>query len=97
MTRRSDNTIFPEATRMRRPRLLVRAARIGARFYRTQADNLRLLAKLGLEGKAQAFDELYRMEAQMEARRKAGDGRYSATRHVELLTALLAQMQQAGI
>lgn len=76
---------------LKRPRLLVRAARIGAQTYRRDSDLDRLLRRCKIERCARLLDNLAGLEAMQEARRKAGDAAYSVSRHVEVLTALLVE------
>lgn len=80
-----------DITAMKRPRLLVRAARIGAQTYRREADLDRLLRRCKVTRCARLLDSLVGLEALQEARRKAGDAAYSVSAHVEVLTALLAE------
>ncbi|MDB6453117.1 DUF6477 family protein [Falsirhodobacter sp. 20TX0035] len=71
-----------------RPRLLVRAARLGIEDYRRDRDLRRLTDHARPES---ALPQLLEKEAVMEATRMAGDASYSVARHVELLIALMAE------
>lgn len=74
---------------LRRPRLLMRAARFGLAEYRRERDLSRYL-----DGPASAEDtvsSLMSVEARLEATRIAGDAAYSVARHIEVLIALLAE------
>lgn len=71
-----------------RPRLLVRAARLGIEDYRRDRDLRRLTDQTRPES---ALPHLLEKEAVMEATRMAGDASYSVARHVELLIALMAE------
>lgn len=76
---------------MRRPRLLIRAARFGLQEYRRERDLRRLGAPLGpLE---RAVTRLFQDEADMEETRRAGDASYSVARHIEVLIALMAEVR----
>lgn len=79
---------------LRRPRLLMSAARHGLGEYRRARDLLRLLGYC--PNAALAVEDLTRMEAETEAARRAGSPAWSCTRHVEVLIALLAERALAG-
>ncbi|MBV0912244.1 DUF6477 family protein [Anianabacter salinae] len=76
---------------LRRPRLLVRAARIGLDSYNRARDLRRVLPGTESRLSQRTLDALMTAEAEMEGARGAGDGRYSVTRHVDLLIALMAE------
>lgn len=75
---------------IRRPRLMIRAARLGLSDYRRDRDLRRLL---GMAGAApdRAFRALLEAEEQAEITRISGDAGYSIARHVDLLIALMAE------
>lgn len=75
---------------LRRPRLLMRAARIGLADYRRARDLRRVLPETG-EGPA--LPDLIELEARIDSARAAGLATYSPLRHVEVLIALLAEWQ----
>ena len=74
---------------LRRPRLLVQAARIGARSLLQHGSSL---PRKGLE-------RLLSEELEMEGKRKDGEADYSPRRHVDLLVAVIlaAQATTLGI
>ena len=77
---------------LRRPRLLARAAREGARMYRRERDLPGALP--GATGPRRGTDIVSRLlgiEAQIEADRRAGAAGYSPARHVQVLSALVAE------
>lgn len=76
---------------LRRPRLLVRAARVGLADYRRDRDLRRLLATPRTPDVAEALPRLLAAEAAAEATRRSGDARYSFARHIELLIAVIAE------
>jgi hypothetical protein len=78
---------------LRRPRLLIRAARHGVQDYRRERDLSRLLTSPGCSapGPEVALTRLLDQEEQMELFRKSGGAGYSIARHVELLIALMAE------
>jgi Family of unknown function (DUF6477) len=94
-----DRTIQPQEPAMtdpfimlenlRRPRLLMRAARFGLGDYRRERD-LRRLVGTGASHE-DTVSSLMTVEENLEATRVAGDAAYSIARHIEVLIALLAE------
>ena len=85
---------------LRRPRLMLRAARLGLTDYRRERDLRRLLGTPAAPTPARALDALMDAEARAEAVRMAGDATYSIARHVDLLIAMMAEarlMRRAGV
>lgn len=76
---------------LRRPRLLIRAARLGVTEYRRERDLARLVSSPRLPSPAQALDRLLDQEERLEATRRAGDASYSISHHVDVLIALMAE------
>ncbi|SEK92476.1 hypothetical protein SAMN05421666_3131 [Roseovarius nanhaiticus] len=80
---------------LRRPRLLIRAARIGAAEYRREAHLRRHFGYGTLPRSAAALARLVEMEEALNDQRKTGtngfSGGYSATRHVEILIAMMGE------
>ncbi|MHC0052832.1 DUF6477 family protein [Actibacterium sp. D379-3] len=76
---------------LRRPRLLIRAARFGLTDYRRERDLTRLVRGTRLPSPAQALGALLEQEERMEETRRAGDAAYSIACHVELLIAMMAE------
>ncbi len=74
---------------LRRPRLLMSAARHGLAEYRRTRDLTRLLGHC--PDAASAVAELADMEAEAEAARRAGSPAWSCIRHVEVLIALMSE------
>lgn len=75
---------------LRRPRLLVRAARHGLQDYRRERDLRRLIDGPGVSPQA-AMRRLVDAEAQAEETRRSGAAHYSIARHIELLVAIMAE------
>jgi hypothetical protein len=75
--------------KLRRPRLLIRAARFGLSHYRRERD-LRRLIELPAAPEL-AFDRLMRAEGKLEENRQNGNAAYSVADHIEVLIALLAE------
>lgn len=78
----------PLAT-LRRPPLLLRAARHGLALYRRERDLRRLIGSM--KGPERAIGALLAAEAEAEARRVEGDARYDVMRHIAILAALIAE------
>lgn len=74
---------------LRRPRLLIRAARFGLGDYRRERDLRRLID--GVAPPERAMSRLFWEEAQIESTRRSGDAAYSVARHIEVLIALMAE------
>lgn len=81
---------------LRRPRLLIRAARFGIANY----DRRRTLTRLVDIGcgadNTNILDALLLAEADAEKQRRAGFATYSIARHIELLVALMVESRQAS-
>lgn len=75
----------------RRPRLLVRAARIGAQDYRRTAHLPRLLGYGDLPAPAPALMRLMDIEDEINDRRRAQDAGYSLIRHLDVLIAMVGE------
>lgn len=80
-----------QMARLRRPKLLIRAARFGQRDYDRSRDLRRLLATRELPGPEEALRALLDEEAGLEAARQAGEAAYSFLRHIEVLIAMMAE------
>lgn len=76
---------------LRRPKILVRAARAGVVDYRRDRDLKRLLRLGRSAAPTQALGHLLAEERRLEETRAAGEATYSIQRHVALLTAILAE------
>ena len=77
---------------LRRPALLLRAARFGLSDYQRDRDLKRLLRESSAGGPEKTLPRLLHEENMLEEIRRAGDASYSLTRHIELLIALLAEV-----
>ncbi|MBK5932983.1 hypothetical protein C8N32_10522 [Rhodovulum imhoffii] len=78
---------------MRRPRLLIRAARCGLSDYRRERDLPRIP---GLAGgtPARQLAELMARETQINDARSTGGATYNAAHHVEVMIALMAEARE---
>ena len=83
--------ILGQVEQIRRPRLLIRAARIGAQDYHREGC-LRSLLGAGLPQRgAAALRHLLDIESELDAQRRMADARYSVARHLEVLIALIGE------
>ncbi len=78
---------------LRRPRLLIRAARFGMSDYRRERDLRRLIGRSAPP--EDAFRDLLSAEGRLEEHRLSGDANYSVARHIEVLIALVAEARLA--
>lgn len=85
------NDFLDALRRLRRPRLLIRAARFGQVDYERGRDLRRLLGQDDLPSPDAAFDALMALEAEVEADRANAQGGYCPARHVDLLIALIGE------
>lgn len=83
--------LMTQIATLRRPRLLIRAARIGAQTYRREARLPRLLGYGVTLRLGPTVMRLMALEAEMNDKRENGDAGYSIAAHVDLLTALMGE------
>lgn len=76
---------------LRRPRLLIQAARIGAAEYRRSTHLPRHLGHGGLPRSGPALLRLMEMENELNDRRLGHEAAYSATDHVDILIAMMGE------
>lgn len=81
---------------LRRPRLLVRAARLGLQEYSRKRSLRRLFPGEATPGPGQAFHVLAEREHLVDQSRRNGDAAYSVARHIELLIALIDEARLAA-
>ncbi|MCB6177200.1 DUF6477 family protein [Rhodobacter sp. Har01] len=79
----------PALSQLRRPGLMMRAARFGLVHYRRGRQLQRLLA--GEMRPERTVPRLFEAEAAFEETRRRGDAAYSVVAHLEVLVALLAE------
>ncbi|PWJ20390.1 DUF6477 family protein [Jannaschia seohaensis] len=83
--------ITKEINELRRPGLLVEAAAQGTALYERRRD-LRRMLRVAIPATARAaLEKLLPIEAELEKRRREGATNYCLPRHVDILTALLAE------
>lgn len=76
---------------LRRPRLLIRAARAGVTGYNRNRDLKRVMRVAEPPAPERALRALIAEEAAVEETRLAGAATYSFTRHIELLIAMIGE------
>ncbi len=76
---------------VRRPKILIRAARAGVRDYRRERDLKRLLRSPRSSAPQAAIGTLLAEEGRLEATRTSGEATYNLQRHIAVLTAILAE------
>lgn len=77
--------------KLRRPRLLIRAARCGLVDYRRDRDLKRLVDSM--PSPERAVTKLLAEEERLEDIRQSGAASYSVARHIEVLIALMAEVR----
>lgn len=76
---------------LRRPRLLIRAARFGQAEYSRTRDLRRVLQIPAAPSPEAALHALIRTEQELETARRQGTAAYSLLRHIDVLIALMAE------
>ena len=76
---------------LKRPRLLMRAARIGSEDYRRSAHLPRLLGYGQLPRHGQALIRLIEIEADLNTLRLNDESTYSLLRHIDVLIAIVGE------
>lgn len=78
---------------MKRPRMLIRAARFGLGDYRRERDLRRLINAEAMPTLERSLPRLLSEEGRLEETRRAGDASYSISRHIEVLIALMGEVR----
>lgn len=78
-------------TALRRPTLLIRAARFGLASYDRDAVLKRIFGMAVPPTGRSCISRLLEIEAEMDTTRRNGDATYSIARHVEALIAVMAE------
>lgn len=76
---------------VRRPGLLIRAARIGAQQYRRAPHLARLIGAIPPASSGAALMQLIELEAEVDSYRKNEQAGYSPARHVDILIAMMGE------
>lgn len=85
--------IVTRAERLKRPSILVKAARIGLKDYNRIVHLRRLLKTDKMPGPVQATTRLLDLEAHTNELRRSGHAEYSVAGHIEIIVAILAEVQ----
>ena len=80
---------------LKRPGILVSAARKGLAHYRRDRDLMQILREE--RGTRAAAERLLAAEERIEATRRTGDVTYSVAAHIAVLTALIAEARLQGV
>ena len=80
---------------LRRPKILIRAARAGVIDYRRERDLKKLIRQQGGTCARKTIDTLLAEEHRLETTRTSGDGSYNLHRHITLLTAIIAEARMS--
>lgn len=83
--------LYHTVSTLRRPRLLIRAARFGQRDYNRTRDLRRLMKLPATPAPAQALERLIAEESMLDSARREGVAHYSLMRHIEVLIAMMAE------
>lgn len=81
-------------TELRRPKILIRAARAGVTDYRRDRDLKRLVRDSGGAAPQDALTPLLAEETRLEETRTSAGATYNIQRHVAVLTAILAEARR---
>lgn len=76
---------------LKRPRLLIRAAKLGVDEYRRETHLPRHLGYASLPRSGQAVMRLMEIEAVMNEMRSTGNASYSLVKHVDVLIAMMGE------
>ncbi|WP_121631534.1 DUF6477 family protein [Tropicibacter alexandrii] len=79
---------------LRRPRLLIRAARAGVEDYDRDMHLPRILGGGAMLRPGPALIKLMELEAEFDEARRREDATYTVRRHVELLVAMMGEARQ---
>lgn len=90
-----DARILEEVFPMSRPKILIKTAHIGARQYRRQRDLPGAVPGLLARPSGEILPRLVEVEAQCEIERREKSAAYRPGRHVQVLSALLAETMAA--
>ncbi len=83
--------LLTQLAQIRRPRLLIRTARIAAQDYRRETLLPRILGYGVLPRTGLALIKLMALERELNEQRTSGDAGYSIATHVEILTAVMGE------
>ena len=87
--------LFSMLSQLRRPRLLIQAARAGSEEYRRDPHLYRLLGHGRLPKSGEALIRLMDMEDELNQQRREGARSYSLVAHVDVLIAMMGEARLA--
>lgn len=85
--------ILSQAIGLKRPKILVRAARFGLDDYRRDTHLRRCLRRDDAPTPGQALIALLDIEKQLNSERATNTGGYQPARHIDILVAIMAEAQ----
>lgn len=85
--------ILTMLNKLHRPRLLIRAARLGAQDYIRDTHLRRLFGYSTPPRPAAALMQLIDLERGLNEQRRSDDAGYSLTRHLDILIAMMGEVQ----
>jgi len=85
--------ILTRGKNLKRPKILVRAARFGLMRYARESHLRRCLGQDFTPSPGRALIQLFEIEKQLNSERKTKDGAYEAAKHVDVLTAIMGETQ----
>ncbi len=83
--------ILSQVTDLRRPTLLITAARLGVEEYRREIHLRRVFGLGNLPRHGAALVRLLEVEAELEDQRSRGDAAYPVVQHVETMIAIMGE------
>ncbi len=83
--------LFSMLSQLRRPRLLIQAARAGSEEYRRDPHLYRLLGHSRLPRSGEALIRLMDIEGELNQQRRTRAGNYSLVAHVDVLIAMMGE------
>ena len=78
--------------KIKRPKILLQAAKIGLKTYSRNRDLKRLFKVQEIPQPMQVFKRLLKNETVLEEARKKGDAAYDMKLHIQVMTALLQEI-----
>ncbi len=90
----SETDYWVQVAALRRPQLLIRAARHGLADYRRERDLRRVLGTAAPPAPRRALPLLLAEEERINELRRTDDAGYDAHRHILTLVALLGELQE---
>lgn len=85
--------ILQDVAALKRPSMLVRAAKEGALGYRREAHLRRYFGEQQQQCGADLLSKIMRLETEQNVQRKTAQAEYSITQHVDILIALVGEAQ----